>query len=92
MEMVVLMLSSLQVKQDILCDEKYKYIFSVEMLNELVLQGLPFRSAYQQVAKEIERGTFRFEGQLSHTHEGSIGNLCNEDIVSAFNKVAQRIS
>ncbi len=86
LQMTHLMLAELQVKEDILQDERYRYMFSVEVVNQLVLEGIPFREAYRQVAAQIEQGDFRFSGKLQHTHEGSIGNLCNEEIVEAFNK------
>ncbi|MBL7705862.1 MAG: argininosuccinate lyase [Taibaiella sp.] len=87
LQMMHLMMSNLEVKETIVEEERYRYMFSVEVLNQLVLQGVPFRTAYQQVAEQIEQGEFRFEGTLQHTHEGSIGNLCNEEIVNAFQKV-----
>lgn len=82
LEMSVLMLSNIEVKKDILADEKYKYVFSVEAVNQLVNQGIPFREAYRQVGNTIEEGNFHFDysNGLHHTHEGSIGNLCNEQI------------
>ena len=74
----------IKVNDHILDDPKYKLIFSVERVNELVLQGVPFREAYVQVAKEIEEGTFEPPTELKHTHEGSIGNLGNEEIKARF--------
>lgn len=79
-EMVGLMLSNMEVKNDIVEDEKYKYIFSVEEVNKLVLQGVPFRDAYKQVGLAIEEGKFDYSTKVSHTHEGSIGNLMNDKI------------
>jgi len=74
------MLEHLQVKPDLLADAKYDLLFSVERVNELVVQGVPFRDAYRQVGKEINEGTYKASRDLKHTHEGSIGNLCNEQI------------
>lgn len=74
------MLEHLQVKPDLLADAKYDLLFSVERVNELVVQGVPFRDAYRQVGKEINDGTYKASRDLKHTHEGSIGNLCNEQI------------
>jgi argininosuccinate lyase len=76
------MISNLEVKENILEDAKYMYLFSVEAVNELVNKGVPFRDAYKQVGDAIENGTFQFDHSksLNHTHEGSIGNLCLEDI------------
>jgi argininosuccinate lyase len=74
------MIRSLAVNTHILDDDKYMPMFSVEKVNEWVLQGLPFRDAYRRVGQEIEAGRFAAEPVVHHTHEGSIGNLCNEQI------------
>lgn len=89
LKMTMLMLENIEIRDNILDDQKYRYLFSVEAVNELVNRGIPFREAYQQVGNEIERGTFAFDykKQLHHTHEGSIGNLCNESIVEEMKKV-----
>lgn len=93
-EMMHLMLSALSVNKNILQDKKYTYLFSVEKVNELVNKGIPFRDAYLQVGNMINEGSFQFDASqsLKHTHEGSIGNLCNEEIVSAMKKIASAIS
>jgi argininosuccinate lyase len=80
--LMIVMLEGLQVKEGILWDEKYKYLFSVEAVNELVNKGISFRDAYREVGNRIEKGEFNFDPstKLHHTHEGSIGNLCNEEI------------
>jgi argininosuccinate lyase len=82
LQLARLMLSNIQVKDNILADEKYKYLFSVEAVNQLVNKGIPFREAYQQVGNDIEKGSFNFDYTkgLHHTHEGSIGRLNNEEI------------
>lgn len=80
LKMTHLMLSNIEVKQGLLKDEKYKYLFSVEEVNKLVLQGIPFRDAYKVIGQSIEKGEFKYSDQLHHTHEGSMGNLCNEEI------------
>lgn len=74
------MVSNIQVKPNLLADEKYDPIFSVERVNELVMQGLPFRDAYLQVKDEVFGGTYVASRDLNHTLEGSIGNLCNDEI------------
>lgn len=79
--------SKIKVSEDILNDPKYKLIFSVEAVNELVVQGVPFRDAYQQVSKEIESGTFTPPKEINHTHEGSIGNLGNNQIKARMKEV-----
>jgi len=88
LQMMQLMLSNMQVKENIFTDAKYKYLFSVEAVNELVNKGIPFRDAYQQVGNAINKGEFEFDlKQLHHTHEGSIGNLCSEEIIKEMQKV-----
>ncbi len=86
-EMAGLMLLNIEVKEDILTDEKYKYIFSVEEVNKLVLQGTPFRDAYKKVGLDIEANNFQYDINISHTHEGSIGNLCNAEIKQVMDRV-----
>jgi argininosuccinate lyase len=86
-QMAGLMLSNIQVKDNLLTDAKYQYLFSVEEVNKLVLQGVPFRDAYKQVGKLIEDGKFKADVKVRHTHEGSIGNLRNAEISSNFRKV-----
>ncbi|MBN9296525.1 MAG: argininosuccinate lyase [Filimonas sp.] len=86
-DMAILMLSNMEVKKDILADEKYKYLFSVEEVNKLVLQGIPFRDAYKKIGLDIEAGDFTYTTQVHHTHEGSIGNLCNNKILANMNEV-----
>jgi argininosuccinate lyase len=80
LNMAQLMLSNITVKENILTDEKYKYVFSVEEVNKLVLQGTPFRDAYKQIGMAIEEGKFTHTQNVHHVHEGSIGNLCNDKI------------
>jgi len=93
-DMMQLMLSELRVKENILQDPKYSYLFSVEKVNELVNQGIPFRDAYKQVGNMIEEGKFSFDlaKGLQHTHEGSIGNLCNEAIQAEMSKQLQKFA
>lgn len=78
--MVGRMMKEIKVNKDVLNDDKYLAIFSVEKVNELVLSGVPFRDAYKQVGLEIENQKFTHSKQVNHTHEGSIGNLCNDQI------------
>jgi len=86
-EMAGLMLSNIEIKKDILADEKYKYLFSVEEVNKLVNAGIPFRDAYQKVGMDIEAGNFKYDISVSHTHEGSIGNLCTAEIKKMMKKI-----
>ena len=85
--MIHLMLSNIQVKDNLLEDEKYKYLFSVEEVNKLVVSGTPFRDAYKQVGRDIEQGKFNYSTKVNHTHEGSIGNLGNDQIKRMMNDV-----
>jgi len=87
LQMAALMLSNISVKDNILDDVKYKYAFSVEEVNKLVLQGIPFRDAYKKVGQDIESGIFKYNTTLNHTHEGSIGNLCNDRIQANMQKI-----
>jgi argininosuccinate lyase len=81
LRMAVLMLSQIEVKENLLDDPKYLHLFSVEEVNRRVLQGTPFRDAYREVGEKIMAGGFSVEStELHHTHEGSIGNLCLEEI------------
>jgi argininosuccinate lyase len=74
------MLERVIVRETIISEEKYKYLFSVEAVNKEVLAGMSFRDAYKKIGLIIEEGNFHPETTLSHTHEGSIGNLCNSEI------------
>jgi argininosuccinate lyase len=92
LQLARLMLSNIEIKDDILADEKYKYLFSVEAVNELVNKGISFREAYRQIGNQIENGTFNFDVTkgLHHTHEGSIGNLKNESIRELMQKTLEK--
>lgn len=89
-QMSCVMLSAIEIRKDIMSDEKYRYAFSVEEVNKLVLKGIPFRDAYQQVGAAIEAGDFKTDTQdVQHTHEGSIGNLCNQEIRSMMEEAVK---
>jgi argininosuccinate lyase len=94
LRMTKLMLDHIEVRDNILEDEKYKYLFSVEAVNHLVNQGIPFREAYRQVGNAIDKGEFQFDyrQQLHHTHAGSIGNLSNDRIRAEMEKVLQKFA
>ena len=85
--MTAYMLEHIKVREDILSDPRYDAIFSVEEVNRLVLEGVPFREAYRQVGAAIEKGTFKADHNLHHTHEGSMGNLCNDRITGLMDKL-----
>ncbi|MEO7922799.1 MAG: argininosuccinate lyase [Chitinophagaceae bacterium] len=86
-EMTGLMLSQIEIEKDILSDEKYKFLFSVEEVNKLVNEGMPFRDAYKKIGLAIASGNFKYSTHISHSHEGSIGNLCTKEIGKAMEKV-----
>jgi len=73
-------MAQVEVNQDIMNDSRYDYLFSVEEVNRLASTGVPFRDAYKQVGLEIEVGNFKPNKTVNHTHQGSIGNLCNDKI------------
>lgn len=83
------MLQHIQVKQDILQDDKYQYLFSVEEVNTQVLSGIPFREAYKNVGLAIEQGNFQPERTVNHTHVGSVGNPGNELVQQKMQSVLQ---
>ena len=82
------MLENISVNDNIVSDPKYKYMFTVEEVNKRVLEGMPFRDAYKTVGIEVNEGKFEWDGELSHTHKGSIGNLCTEEIKDKMKKAA----
>jgi argininosuccinate lyase len=92
MEMASLMIQNMEVKQGLLEDPKYQFLFSVEEVNKLVNEGLPFRDAYKKVGLDIEAGNYTYSTQIDHTHEGSIGNLCTAEIAAEMNKVVQSMN
>jgi argininosuccinate lyase len=92
LHMATFMLQNISVNKNILDDPKYAYLFSVEEVNKSVLNGTPFRDAYKQVGLDIEAGNFNPDKQVHHTHEGSIGNLQNEQITAAMNTVVSNFN
>ena len=87
LRMADFMLSNLQVNDRILEDEKYNYLFTVEDVNRLALNGVPFREAYREVGMQVQRGEYQPTREVHHTHEGSIGNLCTEEIRQKMDRV-----
>jgi len=86
LQMTVFMLKHIAIKPNILEDNFYAYLFSVEEVNRLVLKGMPFRDAYKKIGMDIEAGEFQPFTQVNHTHEGSIGNLCLDEIKGKMQK------
>jgi argininosuccinate lyase len=80
LDIAIFAIKDIQVKEHILDDKKYDYLFTVDALNELVVAGIPFRDAYKAVAEQLENGTFQSPKSTKHSHEGSINNLCLEEI------------
>ncbi|MGJ1195200.1 argininosuccinate lyase [Sphingobacterium spiritivorum] len=87
LEIATYMLANISVKENVLDDPKYDYLFSVEVVNNEVLKGVPFREAYKNIGLAIEEGTFQPSKEVNHTHEGSIGNLCNDHIKRMFEQI-----
>ncbi len=87
LQMADFMLSNLSVNEQILEDTKYDYLFTVEDVNRLALQGVPFREAYREIGMQVQRGEYRPTRSVNHTHEGSIGNLCTEQIRQKMERV-----
>ena len=87
LDMCDFMLQNIIIKSDIIEDEKYNYLFTVEDVNRLTLSGVPFREAYREVGMAVQRGEYTPTREVNHTHEGSIGNLCNDKIAEKMNKV-----
>ncbi|HEY0042083.1 MAG TPA: argininosuccinate lyase [Flavisolibacter sp.] len=94
LQMTKLMLENIQVREGILQDVKYKYLFTVEAINGLVNSGVPFREAYKKVGEQVEEGAFEFDSSkpLQHTHEGSINYLCNEEISTIMDAVLKKFN
>jgi argininosuccinate lyase len=90
--MTNMMMAQIEINQQILEDPKYDYLFSVEVVNKLTLEGMPFRDAYKKVGMDIEQGLFTPDKTISHTHEGSIGNLCNDRIKAYKNAILQEFN
>jgi argininosuccinate lyase len=90
--MARLMFENIDIKKNILEDEKYTYLFTVEEMNKLVLQGVPLRDAYKKIGADVENKTFETNKTVQHTHEGSIGNLQNEEIKKMMQHVINRFN
>lgn len=91
LEMATYMLSHIEVKDNILKDPLYKYIFTVEDVNRLANEGMPFRDAYKKIGLEVENGTYSHKGAIHHTHLGSIGNLANDHIVAKMKTLLKKL-
>ena len=92
LEMTAMMMAQVEVNTEILSDSRYDYLFSVEEVNRLTLSGVPFRDAYKQVGLEIDAGYFNPNKTVNHTHQGSIGNLFNDQICAYKNDVVKQFT
>ena len=90
LKMTCLMMENIRINPSLLEDKKYRFLFSVEEVNKLVLQGVPFRDAYKKIGADIEKGTFSHSQIIDHTHQGSIGNLCNNNIQGLMDSVIRK--
>jgi argininosuccinate lyase len=90
LEMIAFVLPQLKIHDNLLDDPKYAYLFTVEKVNELVLEGIPFRDAYKQVGEMVEKNEFVPGNKISHVHEGSIGQLCNKEIFKKWKMIKDR--
>ena len=89
LDMCDFMLQNIRVNGDILSDSRYDYLFTVEDVNRLALAGMPFRDAYREVGMQVQRGEYKPTKEVHHTHEGSIGNLCNDRIAEKMRSVME---
>ncbi|MCQ2145529.1 MAG: argininosuccinate lyase [Bacteroidales bacterium] len=87
LDIVAYAIENMEVRKDVMDDPKYKLAYTVEEVNHLVAEGMPFRDAYKKVGLDVQAGQFEFHGTLNHTHEGSIGNLCNDRVKAKMDAV-----
>ncbi|MCH5233196.1 MAG: argininosuccinate lyase [Muribaculaceae bacterium] len=90
LDMATFMLENIKVKDDILDNPLYRYLFTVEDVNNLVNQGIPFRDAYKKIGMEVQNGTYSHSGEIKHTHLGSIGNPANDKIAEKMQKLLDK--
>ena len=92
LDMASFMLEHIQVNTDILSDPRYDYLFTVEDVNRLALGGMPFRDAYKTIGMQVQRGEYKPTKSVHHTHEGSIGNLCNDRIAAKMHRILDKFA
>lgn len=92
LDMAGYMLAEMRVRKDILEDSRYDYIFTVEDVNRLVLEGMPFRDAYRQIRIQVQEGEYKSTRELHHTHLGSIGNLANDKIQTKMQTLISKLN
>ena len=91
-QMCAFMLQHIRINENILQDSRYDYLFTVEDVNRLVLNGMPFRDAYKEIGHQVQTGTYKPTRSVSHTHEGSIGNLCTGQIREKMRQALSQLS
>ena len=91
LRMADFMLQHVIVNEDAVNDSRYDYMFTVEDVNRLTLAGVPFREAYKTIGSQVQQGTYKPNKQIHHTHEGSMGNLCNDKIAGKMKKVLKKL-
>ena len=89
LRMAAYIINRMEVNEHILDDKRYDLMFSVEEVNRLAAAGMPFRDAYKKVGLDIEAGRFTPDKNIHHTHEGSIGNLCNDRISALMDTILE---
>jgi argininosuccinate lyase len=92
LEMCDFMLQHIRINRDILSDKRYDYLFTVEDVNRLTLSGVPFREAYRTIGMQVQNGEYHATRSVNHTHEGSIGNLCTQQIAEKMQRVLDRLN
>jgi argininosuccinate lyase len=91
LRMTCVMVENMTIHEDLLKDEKYKYLFTVEAMNQRVQEGMSYREAYRQIGELVENDQFQFQfSGLHHTHKGSIGHLCLDEIQTAMDAVLSK--
>lgn len=88
LDMCDFMLQHIRINKDVASDRKYDYMFTVEDVNRLTLSGVPFREAYRRIGMQVQHGEYKPTREVHHTHEGSIGNLCNDRIAEKMRRIA----
>lgn len=91
LDMCSMMLDHINVNRNIVDDPRYEYMYTVEEVNRLAIEGMPFRDAYRTVGAEVQAGTFVASRQINHTHMGSIGNLCNKEISEKMHRILEKM-
>ncbi len=92
LDIVEFSISQIKVNEDVINDPRYDYLFTVELVNQLVLDGMPFRDAYKEVGRQVESGDYKSDRNINHTHLGSVGNLANDHIAAKIKREVAKFS